>query len=585
MAVDGNKMNRLLISLTLILSVGVLSAKNLILEISELGGEQIAMAGFKLNSKKPVQIKALGAGADRMVQRIKNFQQDEHQLFVYAWILDAKTREMVWRMTIDNTEKVRWTKWNRQFDGEVELEKGQYELYFSAVEPDHFSFEEGFLSFDKIIKKIFRDEDWWQDQSSTWNITLDGVDEVYNAAEIIRMQDEFKQSSVVDLTLIGDDENVSQGFSLSKPAIFEVYALGEGFKGKMYDWGWIINADTREKVWAMTDEEAQSGGGAVKNRVIRETIQLDDGNYLVYFKSDDSHSARRWNANPPYDPRFWGISLRLTDGKQDLSVATEYKEKAQEPIVSIIRVGDYAYKEESIEVKKRSKIRIYALGEGRSGDMFDYGWISDVGTGRIIWRMRYGDTKHAGGSSKNRLYDDVIILEPGRYTVHYQTDDSHSYEGWNARKPQNAHMWGITLYPVNGESDIEAMKQSRMDEEKIIAELTGIRDHEHVRKQFYIDKPTRIRIKCLGEGDREEMYDYGWIEDINTRKTVWKMTYRSTEYGGGARKNRLVNTVITLQPGTYLVHYRTDDSHSFNNWNARPPYDPQSWGITLYQID
>ena len=578
-------MNKLLIRLTLILSVGILSAQNLTLEISELDDEQIAMAGFKLNSNKSVHIKALGAGADRMVQRIKNFQQDEHQLFAYAWILHAQTREMVWRMTIDNTEKVRWTKWNRQFDGKVELEKGRYEVYFSAVEPDHFSFEEGFLSFDQIIKKIFRDEDWWRDQSSNWNITLEGADEVYDAAEVIRTQDEFKQSSVVDLTLIGDDENVSRGFSLLKPATFEIYALGEGFKGKMYDWGWIINADTREKVWAMTDTIPRPAGGAVKNRLFREKLQLEAGNYLVYFKSDDSHSARHWNANPPYDPRFWGISLRLTNGKEDLLLTTEYEEKALEPVVSIIRVGDYAYKEESFEVKQRSKIRIYALGEGRSGDMFDYGWISDAETGRIVWRMRYRETKHAGGSSKNRLYDNIITLEPGRYTVHYQTDDSHSYEGWNGKKPQNAHMWGITLYPVNGESHIEVMKQSQRDEEQIIAELIGIKDYEHVRKQFYIEKPTRIRIHCLGEGDREEMYDYGWIEDINTRKTVWEMTYQNTQHGGGARKNRLVNTIITLQPGTYLVHYRTDGSHSFNNWNARPPHDPQNWGIILYQID
>jgi hypothetical protein len=29
------------------------------------------------------------------------------------------------------------------------------------------------------------------------------------------------------------------------------------------------------------------------------------------------------------------------------------------------------------------------------------------------------------------------------------------------------------------------------------------------------------------------------------------------------------------------VVYRTDDSHAFGEWNAAPPRDPDSWGITV----
>lgn len=570
--------------LVLILT-GSLGAQNLTLELRDVGRSQITFAGFTLNSKKEISIEALGAGADRPVRKIQNFQQDEHNLFAYAWILNAGSRELVWRMTIDNTEKAGWTEWNRKFKGNLKLDKGDYELYFSAVEPDYFSFDGGFLSFDKIVKKIFRDKDWWEANSADWQISLNGVDEIYTADDVRKYQRKIKESAIIDLSSIKNSEKVQKGFALSQPATVQLYAFGEGYQGKMYDYAWIMDADSREIIWEMKDDHCQAAGGAVKNRMIKENLELAAGNYLVAFKSDDSHSSELWNANPPYDPFFWGISINLSDKKFDPSIVSKYAEKIQQAIVSITRVGDYAYKEEGIEVKQRTKIRIYAIGEGRSGDMFDYGWISDANTGHVVWKMRYNETKHAGGSSKNRLYDDIITLDPGEYIVHYQTDDSHSYEEWNSSKPQDPESWGITLFPVGTEKQVERLKRSDIKSEKILVQLTRIGDNEHFRKQFYLDKPTRLEIKCIGEGDRDEMYDYGWIENVESGETVWKMTYNNSEYAGGATKNRIAETIITLDPGSYRVHFQSDGSHSYNDWNDTPPRQADSWGITIYRLE
>ena len=81
------------------------------------------------------------------------------------------------------------------------------------------------------------------------------------------------------------------------------------------------------------------------------------------------------------------------------------------------------------------------------------------------------------------------------------------------------------------------------------------------------------------------MHDYGWIENAETGRVVWEMSYRRTDHAGGARKNRLSDEVISLKKGEYIVFYETDDSHSFGDWNASPPYDPQSWGITIYKVE
>ena len=40
----------------------------------------------------------------------------------------------------------------------------------------------------------------------------------------------------------------------------------------------------------------------------------------------------------------------------------------------------------------------------------------------------------------------TIMLEKGSYELHFQSDDSHSYKGWNMDPPDDPTMWGITLY-------------------------------------------------------------------------------------------------------------------------------------------
>ncbi len=55
-------------------------------------------------------------------------------------------------------------------------------------------------------------------------------------------------------------------------------------------------------------------------------------------------------------------------------------------------------------------------------------------------------------------------------------------------------------------------------------------------------------------------------------------------HAGGARKNRVYDGVIKLPPGEYVVRWRSDDSHSFGNWNMEPPEDRAHWGVTVYRI-
>ena len=94
---------------------------------------------------------------------------------------------------------------------------------------------------------------------------------------------------------------------------------------------------------------------------------------------------------------------------------------------------------------KDTNLRIFALGEGVDGDMVDYGWIKNTDTGKVVWEMTYRNTDAAGGASKNRMYNDTIILPKGSYKVYYETDGSHSYRRWNASPPRDPERYGISL--------------------------------------------------------------------------------------------------------------------------------------------
>ena len=133
--------------------------------------------------------------------------------------------------------------------------------------------------------------------------------------------------------------------------------------------------------------------------------------------------------------------------------------------------------------------------------------------------------------------------------------------------------------------NIWEISKSYFPSKNILIQIDRVGDDENREKEFKLDHDTDVRIYALGEGDRDEMYDYAWIEDFNTGRTVWRMRYRDTRSAGGASKNRLFDGTIRLKSGTYAVFYVSDDSHSFSDWNADPPRDRKSWGITIYKLN
>jgi hypothetical protein len=220
--------------------------------------------------------------------------------------------------------------------------------------------------------------------------------------------------------------------------------------------------------------------------------------------------------------------------------------------------------------------------------MADYAWILNAKDHQRIWTMDLKKTNHAGGASKNRMIDEIVTLPKGKYLLYYVSDDSHAYGEWNDDPPSDPERYGVTVYGTGDWFDPSAHDAREAhsipsDEtgSTILARLAPMGDNESQTASFTIQKPTCVRIYAIGESDDHDLADYGWIEDMTSGKIIWEMTFSMTTHAGGARKNRMVNTTMLLNKGEYRVHYKTDDSHSFNHWNDDPPNDIESWGITI----
>ncbi|HKU77081.1 MAG TPA: serine hydrolase [Pyrinomonadaceae bacterium] len=113
-------------------------------------------------------------------------------------------------------------------------------------------------------------------------------------------------------------------------------------------------------------------------------------------------------------------------------------------LAQIVQVLDKEDKSVAFNLPSSQDVRIFAIGEGQGGEMFDYGWIEDD-KGSRVWEMQEAKTAHAGGAGKNRKVDAQITLPAGNYKLRYKSDDSHAFDHWNALPP-DINFWGIAVY-------------------------------------------------------------------------------------------------------------------------------------------
>ncbi|MCB0747299.1 MAG: hypothetical protein KDC90_07530, partial [Ignavibacteriae bacterium] len=389
--------------------------KNSIVSINRVKDNEDLEAGFSLKDKTTIRIYSIGEGSNESIIDL-------------AWISDVKTNQIVWKASLDKSTHAGGGKKNYVINEKIELPKGSYQLHYSSDDSHSF-------------------EDWNvmpPNDPLFWGATIWAASEK-DKNNVVQFKAEDVIKPMVELTKVGDSQYLSQGFKLLKSTEIKILCLGEGTDGDdLSDYGWIVNADTKELVWSMNNnKKLEHAGGAKKNRMVNETIILEKGNYIAYYSTDDSHSYEDWNASAPFDRTRWGLTIWAGGKDFELFDSKDYKSK--NIIAEIIKVKDNEDIEKAFTLSKDSKIRIFAIGEGTRSGMDDYGWIEDS-EGDVVWEMTYNNTEKAGGASKNKLFNKIISLDAGKYTLHFITDGSHSYNSWNSAPPENQDSYGISLF-------------------------------------------------------------------------------------------------------------------------------------------
>jgi hypothetical protein len=394
-----------------------------VVDFTKVADDKSLSEGFSLKADTKLKIYSVGEGREK-------------EIFDYAWIYDEINNKIIWRMYWDNSSNAGGAEKNIRFNNSINLPAGTYTVHYVTDDSHSFQKWNSFPPFDPQF----------------WGVAVFPASKS-DLANIIPFKNEDAVKPLVEISKVGNDQIRSQGLRINKPTEVHILCLGESTNEKEYaDYGWIINADTRETVWTMYGRNSENAGGASKNRMIDENINLQPGNYIVHYTTDDSHSFEEWNSGKPFNPSKWGITIWPTDNKSrsnaELFSAKDYRSKNS--LAEIIHVKDNQHLQEKFELKKESKIRVFALGEGTGNEMVDYGWIENVETGKVVWDMSYRRTENAGGAEKNRSINEVITLPKGKYILHFKTDDSHSFGDWNADPPANHNEYGIILSYTEG---------------------------------------------------------------------------------------------------------------------------------------
>lgn len=391
-----------------------------------VGDSELRRQGFELDREMELQLYGL-----------MEYPRGNDEPADFGWIVDLATGERVWDMSDRRGRRAGGSSKNRVLDREVELGPGRYLLTYGT---DDSHSAEAFNTdppFDPLA---------WGVQIRPGRDFDRGGFRTFDAPE--------RATPLIDFSRARDDDFQEQAFRLSQPTTLHVYAIGEGVDDgwRWVDYGWIIDAATRETVWEMEDRNTVPAGGAEKNRMFDGIVELPAGDYVAFFVTDDSHSWEDWNDAAPFDPAGWGMQIsavRESDASSVSLIDRDDIARATGVLVDLTRMRDDDRERVRFSIDTPTEVEIYAVGEGTRNHMYDHGWIRNLDTRRTVWEMEYRDTDHAGGASKNRMQRDRMTLEPGEYEAVYETDGSHSFGDWNDTRPNDPLSWGMTVRRID----------------------------------------------------------------------------------------------------------------------------------------
>ncbi len=566
-----------------------------IIVMTDMDVSELERATFRLETTEPFAIEATGS-----IEKRFDAAEPVPPLATYPWILDRTSREVVWKLDPTNVQIENATL--ARSSTTVTLGPGEYDVYYTTFGNSKKSREAG-----NLFKTLLGTH--WTSDAGEWRFVMSSALDDQATGLLVLTEDEVGRWPTGDRVFwttgsLEDYEKEELVFRVQKATPFEIYSVGEICRRNECDYGWVEEVFSRQRLWELNEADSEPAGGMAENRACRQNLELDPGLYRVVFKTDGGHAFDDWIANPPFDPEAWGLTMYFKEGT-DASVVEPFDPwKTSEPLLRISGVGNDQHERVKFSVSDTLGVIVHAAGElRRNENRYDYGWLIDDAKDEKVWEMSWQASYPGGGHSGNREETAFLRLVPGTYTLHYQTDDSHAYGSWSNGTPDNPDRWGVALFTLNGDSEIQVLDQGKsgttarvlpppppvpaagvVARGPVILDARGLGNEREVKQVFTLEKATRLRVTAVGEISVSGRYDYGWLESANGT-AVWEMTYPDTEPAGGDERNRKFDGVIELPPGRYIARFKTDFSHAFGDFGEDAPVDPSSWGMLVQVID
>jgi len=206
-------------------------------------------------------------------------------------------------------------------------------------------------------------------------------------------------------------------------------------------------------------------------------------------------------------------------------------------ISSIEKVVDNQNISAPVEIKTAGSYWIMAVGEVDGASRADYGWIENEAKDTVWLLGDFDHTFHAGGASKNRIDIRTINMEPGKYTLHFKTDDSHAFGKWNEDSPTQTSLYGIALFKLENESQFQSYQVPVVQEhEELVINGVNINDIEVTDNFIWvasigfgldrIDPTTNQVKKYVYNPDDNNSISHNNIKDIyqDSQGMIWLAT-------------------------------------------------------------
>lgn len=210
-------------------------------------------------------------------------------------------------------------------------------------------------------------------------------------------------------------------------------------------------------------------------------------------------------------------------------------------------------------------------------------WLGTWGDGVIELDKNYKEVRRYKYDSTNvntLSHNQVRVIQPDKKgQLWIGTNSGLNILNTNTHAIQRIASKQTRQYPENLVTELEKL----LSTDQKLSSIEKVVDNQNISMPVKIKTTGKYWVMAVGEVDGMSRADFGWIEN-EAKDTVWLFgDFDHTFHAGGNSKNRIDIRTLNLDPGSYTLHFKTDDSHAFGKWNEAAPTQTSLYGIALFK--